>query len=399
MNANIKEKEQVERLDSFLPFSSPSIGESEIQEVVECLKSGWLTTGPRVTRFESMLEDYLEAPHVLTASSATAGLFMVLKALDLEPGDEVITTPLTFAASVNTIELAGGTPVLVDVDRETFNLDVNRLVDSITPRTRAVLPVHFAGLPVDLDPLYEISRNCGIRVIEDAAHAIGSSYKGRKIGSFGDIQVFSFHPNKNMTTGEGGAIALRDPSMAEKLKLLRFHGIDREAWERFGKRGTQNYDITKPGYKFNLMDLQASIGIHQLVRLDGFNRRRAEIACKYREGLSGFEGLILPRDSEYDFGRVWHLFAPLVNEPFGTQLNRDDLMGKLKERNVGTGLHYQAIHLHSYYRKTYGWLRGDFPNAESIADRIFSLPLYPNLTDVEQESVIEIVRKVFENAS
>ncbi len=390
-------KGQIEFLDSFLPFSRPTIEENEISEVVECLKSGWITTGPRVAQFESMLEDYLGAPHVLTVSSATAGLFMVLKSLNLQPGEEVITTPLTFAATVNVIELAGGTPVLVDVDRATYNLDVNQLVDAITPRTRVIMPVHFAGMPVDLDPLYEIARDKGIRVIEDAAHAIGSSYKGRKIGSFGDIQVFSFHPNKNMTTGEGGAIALRDAPLMEDLKLLRFHGIDREAWARFGKKGTQNYEIVKPGFKFNLMDLQASLGIHQLGRLDGFNRRRKDLADHYRAGLVDLKELILPQEPKCDCGHAWHLFAPLVNEPFATSLDRDAVMEKLKSRNVGTGLHYQAIHLFSYYRNTYGWVKGDFPNAEYIADRIFSLPLYPNLTDEVQESVINIIREVFKS--
>ncbi len=389
--------DQLESLDSFLPFSRPTIEEDEISEVVECLKSGWITTGPRVAQFESMLENYLGAPYVLTVSSATAGLFMVLKSLNLKPGDEVITTPLTFAATINVIELAGGTPVLVDVDRSTYNLDVGQLMDAITPRTRVIMPVHFAGLPVDLDPLYEIARDKGIRVIEDAAHAIGSNYRGRKIGSFGDIQVFSFHPNKNMTTGEGGAIALRDASLVEDLKLLRFHGIDREAWARFGKKGTQNYDIVKPGYKFNLMDLQASLGIHQLKRLDNFNRRRKDLADHYRTGLRDLKELVMPQEPEYHCGHSWHLFAPLVNAPIATSLDRDTVMEKLKRRNVGTGLHYQAIHLFSYYRNTYGWARGEFPNAEYIADRIFSLPLYPNLTDKAQKSVINIIKEVFKN--
>lgn len=390
-------KDHIESLDTFLPFSRPTIDENEIGEVVDCLKSGWITTGPRVAQFESMLEDYLGAPHVLTVSSATAGLFMVLRSLELEPDSEVITTPLTFAASVNTIVLAGGTPVLVDIDPKTYNLDISKVQAAITPKTRAIMPVHFAGMPVDLDPLYEIAEKDGIRVIEDAAHAIGSGYKGKTIGSFGDVQVFSFHPNKNMTTGEGGAIALRDEAMMEELKLLRFHGIDREAWARFGKKGTQHYEIAKPGYKFNMMDLQASLGVHQLRRLVCFNARRREIALRYRESLGDIDQLLLPQDSEYEYNHSWHLFAPLVNAPVATPLNRDVVMERLKERNVGSGLHYQAIHLFSYYQKEFGWSRGDFPNAEFVADRIFSLPLYPNLTNGEQNSVIKILREVLAN--
>ena len=228
--------------EEFLPFSRPTISQAAIDEVAACLASGWITTGPRVKRFEDDLKTYLGAPHVLALSSATAGLHLALVALDLKPGDEVITTPLTFAATLNTIVLAGGKPVLVDDEPGTFNMDVTRLAAAITTHTRAIVPVHFAGLPVDLDPLYALAEQHGLHVIEDAAHAIGTEYKGRRIGSFGDTQVFSFHPNKNMTTGEGGCVSTRDEHMAEQIALLRFHGMDREAWNRFGKTGNQHYE-------------------------------------------------------------------------------------------------------------------------------------------------------------
>jgi len=227
--------------DEFLPFARPSISRAAIDEVVACLESGWITTGPRVQKFEQALKQYLGAPHALALSSATAGLHLALLAIDLKPGEEVITTPMTFAATLNTIVLAGGTPVLIDVEPHTYNMDVNQLERRINARTRAIMPVHFAGLPVDLDPLYAVAQKHGLRVIEDAAHAIGTEYKSRRIGGFGDTQVFSFHPNKNITTGEGGAITTRDEQYAARLALLRFHGMDREAWNRFGKTGSQHY--------------------------------------------------------------------------------------------------------------------------------------------------------------
>src|SRR5580658_4635088 len=248
----------------FLPFSKPTINQEAIDEVVACLESGWITTGPRVAKFTEELQTYLSAAFVLPLASATAGLHLTLVALHLQAGDEVITTPLTFAATLNTIVLAGAKPVLVDIDPQTLNMDINLLEAAITPRTRVIMPVHFAGLPVDLDPLYDLADKHGLRVVEDAAHAIGTEYKGKRIGSFGDTQVFSFHPNKNITTGEGGCVATTDANLAEQIARLRFHGIDRQAWNRYGKSGSQDYEIVLPGYKSNMMDIQAAIGIHQL---------------------------------------------------------------------------------------------------------------------------------------
>ena len=382
----------------FLPFSRPTVSAEAMAEVQACLASGWITTGPRVKRFEEMLRAYCGAPHALTLTSATAGLFLVLKALRLNPGDEVITTPMTFAATLNMIVLAGGRPVLVDVDRGTYQMDVGRVAAAITPRTRAIMPVHFAGMPVDLDPLYELATRHGLRVIEDAAHAIGTEYKGRRIGSFGDTQVFSFHPNKNITTGEGGAVTCRDDAIAAEVQLLRFHGMDREAWARFGKAGSQHYEIIAPGYKFNMMDMQAALGIHQLPALEGFIARRTELALRYKAALAGWGELIVPSDPAYAHRHAWHLFAPLVNEGAGTSLTRVRFMAALKERNVGTGLHYRAAHLYPYYRDTFGWKPGDFPNAEFIGDRIVSLPLFPTLTDAQQDAVIAAMRDAFDRA-
>ena len=378
----------------FLPFSRPSISREAIDEVVACLESGWITTGSRVKKFEEALQVYLGAPQVLALSSATAGLHLALLALDLKPGDEVITTPMTFAATLNTIVLAGGRPVLVDVEPHTYNLDAQRLASAITPRTRAVMPVHFAGLPVDLDPVYALAEKHGLRVIEDAAHAIGSEYNGRRIGGFGDTQVFSFHPNKNMTTGEGGCITTRDERLAERLALLRFHGMDREAWDRFGKQGNQHYEILLPGLKYNMMDLQAALGLHQLPALDGFIARRTALALRYRRLLKDWPQWALPQPPKYSHRHAWHLYTPLIN-PEAAGQDRDAFMAGMKARNIGTGLHYRAAHLYQYYRDRYGFRRGDFPNAETISDRIVSLPLFPAMIEADQDRVIAAMGDLF----
>lgn len=380
--------------DEFLPFARPSISREAIEEVVACLESGWITTGPRVQKFEQALKAYLGAPHALALSSATAGLHLALLALDLKPGDEVITTPMTFAATLNTIVLAGGTPTLIDVELDTYNMDVRRLADAITPRTRAVIPVHFAGLPVDLDPVYAAAAKHGLRVIEDAAHAIGAEYKGKRIGAFGDTQVFSFHPNKNITTGEGGAITTRDDKYAERLALLRFHGMDREAWNRFGKTGNQHYEIVEPGFKYNMMDIQAALGLHQLPALDGFIARRTALAQRYQKLLAGWPQWTLPHAPAYPQRHAWHLYTPLIN-PEAAGIDRDAFMQALKERNIGTGLHYRAAHLYPYYRDKFGFRRGDFPNAEAIGDRIVSLPLFPSMTDADQDRVVAAMGEAF----
>ncbi len=380
--------------EEFLPFSRPTINQEAIDEVVACLKSGWITTGPRVKQFEENLKVYCSVPHALALSSATAGLHLVLAALELKPGDEVITTPMTFAATLNTIVLTGGKPVLVDVEPGTYNMDVRQIEKSVTKRTRAIMPVHFAGLPVDLDPLYEIAKRHNLRVIEDAAHAIGTEYRGKRIGSFGDIQVFSFHPNKNMTTGEGGCVVTRDEKIAGDVALLRFHGMDREAWNRFGKKGSQHYEIIAPGFKYNMMDMQAALGLHQLKALDGFIKRRTELAVRYQKLLAGWPQWSLPKAPAYPHLHAWHLYTPLIN-PGAAGMDRDAFMQGMKERNIGTGLHYRAVHLYPYYREQFGFKPGDFPEAETISDRIVSLPLFPLMTDADQDRVVAAMADLF----
>jgi dTDP-4-amino-4,6-dideoxygalactose transaminase len=380
--------------DDYLPFSRPSISRGAIDDVVACLESGWITTGPRVAQFTEALKEYFAAPYVLPLTSATAGLHLTMLAMDLQPGDEVITTPMTFAATLNTIVLAGGKPVLVDIDPATYNLDLNQLEEAITDKTRIIMPVHFAGLPLDLDQLYEISHRHDLRVIEDAAHAMGAEFKGQRIGAVGDTQVFSFHPTKNMTTGEGGCISTRDEALAKKIGLLRFHGIDREAWNRYGKGGQQDYEIVMPGFKYNMMDIQAAIGLHQLRELDGFIDRRAELANRYQEALADWPQWDLPIQPTYEHKHSWHIYTPLLNES-SAHLNRDEFMTAMKEKNIGTGLHYRAVHLYPYYRECFGFQEGDFPHAEAVAERIVSLPLFPAMTDMEHDRVLDVMYKIF----
>jgi len=379
--------------EEFLPFSRPTIDEATIQEVTECLRSGWLATGPRVQKFEAALRDYLDAPHALTVMSATSGLHLALLALGIKPGDEVITTSLTFVATLNVIAAVGAKPVLVEIDPKTLNIEVNHLRDAITPNTRAIMPVHYAGLPVNLDEIYKIAEEYNLRVIEDAAHAMGASYKGKRIGSFGDIQVFSFHPNKNMTTIEGGCVVARDEEFIKTFNLYRFHGINKEAWNRFSKNGSQLYDVMLPGLKSNMSDVQAAVGIHQLAKLDEFNNRRRELAQRYHDALSSNPALSLPISPKDHDGHAWHLYCVGIN-PEHTSFTRDTLMSALKERGIGLGLHYQATHLFTYYQNQFAYKQGDFPLTESVCERIMSLPLFPTLTDAQQDRVIATLNEL-----
>ena len=375
-------------MDAFLPFAKPTLDEETYREVEAVLKSGWLTTGPRVVQFEKDLSAYFGGRQVRCVSSATAGLQLALLALDLKPGDEVITTPLTFVATLNTIVQAGGKPVLIDIDPTTRNMNTALLQKAITPRTRAIMPVHFAGLPVDLDAVYDIAKKHKLRVIEDCAHAIGAEYKGKKIGSFGDIQVMSFHPNKNMTTGEGGAVVTDDKDVLQSIERLRFHGIDREAFNRFSKTGSQHYDVVVPGFKYNMMDIQAAIGLHQLPKLDGFIVARTQMMEEYRQRFSGLMNVMtLPESPSYPHRHAWHLLTVLVPE-------RDAFVEEMKKRNIGIGMHYTATHLFTYYRETFGFKEGDFPHAEHVGAHICSLPLFPTMTKSDLDRVVDAVREI-----
>ncbi|MCP3679024.1 MAG: DegT/DnrJ/EryC1/StrS aminotransferase family protein [Gammaproteobacteria bacterium] len=380
-------------LKDFLPFARPLIGDAEINEIVACLKSGWLATGPRTEKFEQDLQNYLHAPHALTTTNGTAALHLALLAFNFNPGDEVITTPMTFAATINAIILAGAKPVLVDIDPTTYNIDVTKIETALSANTRAIVPVHFAGLPVDLDPIYALAKRHQLRILEDAAHAIGSEYKGKKIGEFGDTQMFSFYANKDITTGEGGCVTTHDDATAKQITINRFHGIDRTAWNRFGKSGNQHYDVVNAGFKYNMSDLQAALGIHQLAALDGFIAERTTQAKRYYELLDGRSSWTLPQQPNYTHRHAWHLFAPLIN-PGAAGIDRDQFINAMKEKNIGIGLHYQAVHLYSYYREQFGYQRGDFPHAETVGERIVSLPLFPGLTADMQRHIVATMKQV-----
>lgn len=377
----------------FLPFSTPTIDDDEINEVVDSLKSGWITTGPKVKRFEDDFKAYVGTPFAIPLSSATAGLHLAMLALGLKEGDEVITTPMTFAATVSMIVVAGATPVLADIDPDTLNIDVAAVQAKITPRTKAIIPVHFAGQACDMDPLFALAREHGITIVEDAAHAVGTEYKGAKIGSFDSVSIFSFHPNKNMTTGEGGMVCTRDEALAEELSLMKFHGMSREAWKRYTASGSPNYDILLPGYKYNMMDIQAALGLHQLPKLDGFIAKRAEIAEFYNAAFADVPELKPPGLAPYQQRHAWHIYTPLVRIEKLT-IDRDTFMAELKKENIGSGLHYKAIHHHEYYRNTLGLKPGALPNADYASDRILSLPLFPKMTMDDARDVVEAVKTV-----
>lgn len=379
--------------DTFLPFSTPTIEDAEINEVVDSLRSGWLTTGPKVKRFEKAFKAYVGAPYAVPLTSATAGLHLTLRALKIAEGDEIITTPMTFASTVSMIILCGGTPVLVDIEPGTLNIDVNEVRKKITPRTKAMIPVHFAGQSCDMDPLFALAKEHGLIVIEDAAHAVGAEYKGHKIGSLDSISIFSFHPNKNITTGEGGMVCTADENLAEEISLMKFHGLSREAWKRFAASGSPNYDILLPGFKYNMMDIQAAIGIHQLPKLDGFINHRKEIAEFYNRELIDVPELALPAYAPYKQRHAWHLYTPLVRIEQLT-IDRDRFMEELKKFNIGSGLHYKAIHHHAWYRENMYIADSQLPNASYASERILSLPLFPKMSLDDARDVVTAVKEV-----
>ncbi|HLO27098.1 MAG TPA: DegT/DnrJ/EryC1/StrS aminotransferase family protein [Geobacteraceae bacterium] len=377
----------------FLPFSTPTIEDDEINEVVDSLRSGWITTGPKVKRFEDLFKAYVGAPYAVPLSSATAGLHLTLLALKIREGDEIITTPMTFASTVSMIVLCGGMPVLADIEPGTLNLDIGKVREKITPRTRAVIPVHFAGQSCDMDPLFALAKEFGLTIIEDAAHATGTEYKGRRIGSLDTISIFSFHPNKNITTGEGGMVCTSDEAFAEEVSLLKFHGMNREAWKRFSAQGNPGYDIMLPGFKYNMMDIQAALGLHQLPKLDAFIARRTDIAEFYNREFADVAELQTPAYAPYSQRHAWHIYTPLVRIE-RLAIDRDRFMAELKALNIGSGLHYKAIHHHAWYREHLPVPAGALPNADYASDRILSLPLFPKMTMEDAHDVVEAVKTV-----
>ncbi len=379
--------------DTFLPFSRPTIGGEEIEEVCDSLRSGWLTSGPKVLKFENMFKDWSGNKHAVAVNSATAGLHVALSTLDLMPGDEVITTPITWPSTVNNIVICGGIPVFADVDRDTMQINPEQVEKKISRRTRAIIPVHFAGAPCDLKPLREMCDYYGIKLIQDAAHALGTRYRGELIGSHGDLAVFSFHPIKNITTGEGGMILCADDEEAERMRRLRFHGISRDAWKRYSKGGPPQYEVEEPGFKYNMLDIQAAIGIHQFKKLKEFNNARKHLAENYRSLLAEVPEVLPLADVPYPHEHAWHLFVVRLKIE-ALRVDRDRFLVELQKENIGVGLHFPAVHLQKFYRKKYGYGKGDYPEAEWNSERIFSLPLYPLLTEQDQGDVVMALTKL-----
>jgi len=378
--------------EDFLPFSRPSIGEAEINRVVACMKSGWITTGALCKEFEDKFCELTGSKKAVTLNSATAGMHLVLTALNLQPGDEVLTPSMTFASTINMIALRGAKPVFVDINYDTLNMNCDLLERKISPKTKAIIPVHFAGAPADMDKIDELARKYRLTVIEDAAHAVGTYYKGIHAGGFGHAAIFSFHPIKNITTGEGGLITLNDTRFEKKLRLLRFHGIERDAWKRYGKGGNPSYDIVEPGYKYNMPDMLAALGLAQLERWQILNARRHALAKLYLDGLEGIAELDLPQVPAYDHVHAWHLFIVKIKH-----CPRDEFMQKLAEYNIGYGLHFPPAHTLSYVKRAY---KGDdmfLPETDRAADRIISLPLFPDMTEDDIHYVCAAIREILKN--
>ena len=378
--------------DGFLPFCEPLIGNEEIEAVVRCLRSGWLTTGHQVQAFERDFAEFIGCEHALAVNSCTAALHLALEAVGVGPGDEVITSPMTFAATAAVILHLGARPVLVDCEASTLNIDPNGIEERISERTRAIVPVHFAGQPCDMDAIMRIARARGVPVVEDAAHALPARDHGRMIGTIGDITCFSFYATKNVTTGEGGMAVTGRDVYAERMRVMHLHGMSRDAWKRYGKDGSWSYDILAPGFKYNLTDIAASIGIHQLRRCESFHARRRAIVRRYAEGLRDLPGIALP-EARDEAGHAWHLYVIRVR-PERLDLDRDAFIRCLMARNIGVSVHFIPVHLHPFYRYRFGYKPEDFPNAFAASREIISLPLYPKMTDDDVEDVIAAVRGV-----
>ena len=376
---------------TFLPFALPEIGEEEIAEVVESLRSGWVTTGPKARQFEQDFTAYLgDDVQSVAVNSATAGLHLALEALGVGPGDEVITTTHTFTATAEVVRYLGATPVFVDVKPDTLNIDVEAVRAAVTPRTKVLLPVHYAGLAADMAAIMQIARAHGLAVVEDAAHAFPTTVQGRLVGTLdSDITVFSFYANKTMTTGEGGMLVTRDPVLAARARTMRLHGINRDAFDRFtAKVPSWYYEVVAPGFKYNLTDMAAALGIHQLRKAEAFRRRRAAIATAYQRAFSDLP-LILPAEALAGDHHAWHLYVIRLGD---VPVTRDSFIDRLYAAGIGCSVHYIPLHLQPYWRDTYGLSPAMFPESQRAYERMVSLPIYSKMTDDDVRSVIDGVR-------
>jgi perosamine synthetase len=378
---------------NFIPFHRPSLGDEELAAVREVLDSGWITTGPATLKFESEFSRYVGAQHAIALNSGTAALQLAADLIGLQPGDEVLVPTFTFTATAEIVTYFGARPVLCDSLPGGFNIDVGDANHRITSKTRAIIPVHFAGLPCDLDAIHAMASRNGLHVVEDAAHALPASYRGKRIGTCSALTAFSFYATKNITTGEGGMLVTDREDYAEKARCMRMHGISSGAWKRYAREGSWFYEVLYAGFKLNLPDILSAIGLAQLQKSDQFFRRRQEIVQRYNERFSKIEELDLPRSGAPDCEHSWHLFVLRLRSE-ALQIGRNEFIEELKKLGVGTAVHFIPLHLHPYYAQTYGYKRGDFPHAEDAFARCLSLPLYPALSDEQIERVIRAVESV-----
>jgi len=379
---------------TFLPFALPHITQAEIDEVVDTLRSGWLTTGPKTKRFESAFATRVGAPYALAVNSATAAMHLALDAIGLQAGDEVIVPDYTFTATAEVVVYFRARPVLVDVDPVTCNLDPAQLEAHITERTRAIIVVHIAGLPAELDAIHAIARAHGLPVIEDAAHAFPASYRGRMIGTTSDLTAFSFYATKTLATGEGGMLTTANPAYAERASMMSLHGISRDAWKRYMAKGSWYYEVLQAGYKYNMTDIAAALGLQQLARSEWLWERRRAIARRYTAAFSLWPEVETPPDPAH-VEHAWHLYLLRLRLE-RLAISRDEFIQALTEANIGTSVHFIPLHLHPFYRDTYHLATDDFPAALDAYRRVLSLPIYPGMTEEDVEDVIAAVEQIIE---
>jgi dTDP-4-amino-4,6-dideoxygalactose transaminase len=376
------------RLTTFLPFHRPWIGEEEIAEVVDTLRSGWLTLGPKTQRFEQKFAAYVGAKHAVAVASCTAALHLALEALGVGEGDEVITSPYTFASTVTSILYTGAIPVLADTLADWPNMDPQQVAAKVTPRTKVIVPVHFAGAACDMDALRAIAGRAGAAVLDDAAHALPASYKGARIGTLAAATAFSFYAGKNMTTGEGGMVTTDDDALADKIRMIRLHGISRDAWKRYTAEGSWYYEVAMKGFKYNMTDINAALGLHQLDRLEDFQRRRLALVALYDELLAGVPGVTRPRPPA-DQESAWHLYVVGVDAGI-----RNDVIEKLKADNIGTSVHFIPVHHHPFFQAQLGCKKDDYPNATRLYEGAISLPLFPAMSEEDVRGVVRSIARI-----
>lgn len=380
----------------FLPYNIPLIEEDDIAGVVDSLRSGWIAKGPKTMDFEQQFAEYVGAKYAVALNSCTAALHLALVAAGIGEGDEVLTTPMTFASSANVVIHTGAKPVLVDIDPITMNIDPKKIREKISPRTKGIIPVHIAGHPCELDEIMEIAREHNLFVLEDAAHAVYTQYKGKMIGSIGDATAFSFYATKNLVTGEGGMLTTNNEALYNKIRILSTHGMSRNAWNRYAQAGSWYYEILEPGYKDNMSDIMAGLGLSQLAKLERMQGIRQELVEYYNAEFGKMSELEVP--VELDYARhAWHLYIIKLNLD-KLSIDRGNFVEQLKEENIGTSVHFIPLHKHPYYRDTFGYKEGDFPVAEGVFERIISLPLYPKMSMQDASDVVEAVRRIVERS-